>query len=263
MSKQPPLRIQKDSGIAILTFDRPQVYNALDTETVSTALSLVQEIEKDPGVRVVVLTGAGKAFISGADISEMRKKTPTQARVYSKLGHELMRTIERLSTPTIAAINGYCLGGGMEVALASDIRIASDRARFGLPETILGIIPGWGALPRVTRLLGAAVAKELVFTGDLIDARRALETGLTNHLVAHDDLMNFAMEMAGKIRRQSRFAVSRAKEVVNASSDMALEDACTLETDAFVACFESGDQQEGMEAFLEKREPKFADLHPH
>jgi enoyl-CoA hydratase len=258
MPKRPPLKIQIDSSVAILTFDRPEVYNALDTETVSAALSLVQELQTDPAVAVLVLTGAGKAFISGADIAEMRKKTPAQARAYSELGHQLMRAIEQLGKPTIAVINGYCIGGGMEVALASDIRIASDKARFGLPETILGIIPGWGALPRVSRLVGAAVAKELVFTGDLIDARRALETGLVNHLVAHEELMGFALEMAGKIRRQSRFAVARAKEVIDAGLDRSLADACRLEMDAFVACFEAGEQAEGMQAFLEKREPRFA-----
>lgn len=257
MSKQPPLRIQKDTDVAILTFNRPEVYNALDTETVTAALSVVRELQSDPGARVLVFTGAGKAFVAGADIAEMRQKTPAQARVYSELGHTLMRAIEQLFKPTIAAINGYCLGGGMEVALASDIRIASEKARFGLPETILGIIPGWGALPRITRLVGAAATKELIFTGDIVDARRALEIGLINHLVAHDDLMNFTMEMAKKMRRQSQFAVARAKEVIDASIDQALPDACTMETDAFVACFEAGDYKEGMQAFLEKREPDF------
>jgi enoyl-CoA hydratase len=257
MSKQPPLKIKKDSGLAVLTFNRPDVYNALDTETVNLALSAVQELQSDPEIRAIVLTGAGKAFVAGADIAEMRQKTPAEARIYSELGQKLMRTIEQMNKPTIAAINGYCLGGGMEVALASDIRIASDKARFGLPETILGIIPGWGALPRVTRLVGAAVTKELVFTGDLIDARRALEIGLINQLVMHDELMNRTMEIARKTCRQSRFAISRAKEVINASFDITLADACTMETDAFVACFESGDYKEGMQAFLEKREPDF------
>jgi len=257
MSKLPPLKVQKDSNLAILTFNRPEVYNALDTETVTITLSAVRELENDSTVTAIVFTGAGKAFVAGADIAEMSRKTPAQARAYAELGHTLMRTIERLSKPTIAAINGYCLGGGMEVALASDIRIASETARFGLPETILGIIPGWGALPRITRLVGTAVTKELIFTGDIIDARRALEIGLINHLVDPDDLMGFVMDMARKIRLQSQFAVTRAKKVIDASVDRALDDACTVETDAFVACFEAGDQKEGMRAFLEKREPKF------
>ena len=257
MSKLPPLKVQKDSNLAILTFNRPEVYNALDTETVTITLSAVRELENDSTVAAIVFTGAGKAFAAGADIAEMSRKTPAQARAYAELGHTLMRTIEQLSKPTIAAINGYCLGGGMEVALASDIRIASETARFGLPETILGIIPGWGALPRITRLVGTAVTKELIFTGDIIDARRALEIGLINHLVDPDDLMSYVMDMARKIRLQSQFAVTRAKEVIDASVDRALDDACTVETDAFVACFEAGDQKEGMRAFLEKREPKF------
>ena len=257
MTTQPPLNLREDAGIAILTFNRPEVYNALDTETVTAALAMVRELQNDPKVRVVVLTGAGKAFIAGADIAEMRQKTPVQARVYSELGHCLMRTIEQLNKPVIAAINGYCLGGGMEVALAADIRVASEKARFGLPETILGIIPGWGALPRITRLVGTAATKELIFTGDIIDAERALEIGLINHIVTHDALMDSVMVMAGKICRQSQFAVAQAKEVIDASLDQALPDACSLETDAFVACFEAGDCKEGMQAFLEKREPSF------
>lgn len=257
MASQAPLKVQQDTHVAIVTFNRPQVYNALDTETVTTALSIMQELHNNNRVRAVVVTGAGKAFVAGADIAEMRKKTPQQARAYSELGHRLMHTIEQMNKPVIAAINGYCLGGGMEVALASDIRIASERARFGLPEAILGIIPGWGAHPRITRLVGAAVTKELLFTGDIIDTRRALEVGMINHVVAHDALMEFAMDMARKMCRQSQIAVVRAKEVINASIDKALLEACTMETDAFVSCFEAGDCDEGMQAFLEKREPRF------
>lgn len=257
MKIQPPLIVQKDSGVGILTFNRPEVHNALDTEAVTAALAVVHDLKQDPEIRVLLVTGTGKSFVAGADIAEMHRKTPEQAREYSVLGHELMRRIEQLEIPVIAAINGYCLGGGMEIALASDIRIASDRARFGLPETILGIIPGWGALPRATRLLGPAVTKELIFSGDLIDALRASEIGLVNHLVPQDELMNTALVLARKVCRQSRFAVARAKQVINASSDRTLPDACKLETDAFVACFEDGDQQEGMQAFLEKREPGF------
>lgn len=257
MKNQSPLTVYKDADVAMLTFNRPQVRNALDTETVIAALSTVRELAGDAKIRVVVITGAGKAFIAGADIAEMRQKIPAEARLYSELGHRLMRTIEEMDKPVIAAINGYCLGGGMEVALASDIRIASTNARFGLPETILGIVPGWGALPRATRLMGAAVTKELIFSGDIIDAKRALDIGMINHLVAHGELLDFTLEMARKIRRQSRFAVARAKEIIDASIDRTLSDACAMETDAFVACFESGDQREGMQAFLEKREPEF------
>ena len=257
MANRSPLKVERDGGVVLVTFDRPDVHNALDTETVNAALSVVRDLERDSGVRVLVLTGSGKAFIAGADIAEMRGKTPQQARAYSELGHGLMEAIERLEVPVIAVINGYCIGGGMEVALASDIRIASERARFGLPETILGIIPGWGAIPRATRLIGEANTKELLFTGDLINAERALEIGMVNHLVAHDALMGVAMDTARRVSRQSRFALARAKEVINASLDNTLPDACTMETDSFVACFEAGDQEEGMRAFLEKREPNF------
>ena len=257
MTKYAPLKLHKHGAIALLIFNRPEVYNALDAETVTAALALVRELQEDPNTRVILLSGAGKAFISGADIAEMHRKTPAQARAYSALGRNLMSAIEQLSKPVVAAINGYCLGGGMEVALASDIRIASEKARFGLPETILGIIPGWGALPRATRLVGPAVTKELIFTGDIIDAPRALEIGLINQMVAHGDLMTRTMEIAGKICRQSQFAIAQAKAVINASVDEALPDACARETDGFVSCFENRDQKEGMQAFLEKREPRF------
>jgi len=257
MTKRPPLKVQRDAEIAILTFNRPEVYNALDTETVGAASAVVRDLRDDAKVKVIVITGSGKAFVAGADIAEMREKTPAEARVYSELGHALMRAIEQLHKPVIAAINGYCLGGGMEVAFASDIRVASEKARFGLPETILGIIPGWGAVPRATRLVGAAITKELIFTGDMIGSRRALEIGMINHVVAHDDLISFALDMARKICRQSQFAVAQAKAVINTSLDKTLPDACAIETDAFVACFEAWDHQEGMQAFLEKREPKF------
>jgi len=257
MTQQPTLKFQKDTDLAILTFNRPEAHNAVDTETATAALAAVRELQNDAEVQVVIITGAGKAFISGADIAEMRTKTPTQARVYSELGHTLVRTIGQLDRPVIAAINGFCFGGGMEIALAADIRIASERARFGLPETILGVTPGWGALPRVTHLSGMSVTKELVFTGDKIDARRALELGLINRVTSPDELMPLTLAMADKIRRRSRFAMARAKEVIDASIDRALPDACAMETEAFVACFETGDQREGMQAFLEKRGPRF------
>lgn len=257
MIQHAPLKLHKDAEIALLTLDRPEVFNALDAETVVAALSIFRELQDDSKVKVVVVTGAGKAFISGADIAEMHRKTPAQARAYSELGHTLMRTIEQLSKPVLAAINGYCLGGGMEVALVSDIRIASVKARFGLPETILGIIPGWGALPRATRLIGPAVTKELMFTGDIIDAPRALKIGLINRMVAHNDLLASTMEIAKKICRKSQFAVAQSKAVINASIDETLAEACAMETDRFVSCFEGKDHEEGMRAFLEKREPRF------
>jgi len=257
MTKRPPLVMRKEGAVRVLTFDRPEVLNALDTAAVGAALAAMGDLRSDADARVLVVTGAGKAFIAGADIAEMSEKTPDQARVYSQLGQGLMRSLEQLEIPVIAAVNGYCLGGGMEVALASDIRIASEKARFGLPETILGIIPGWGALPRATRLLGPAVTKELVFAGDWIDAERALEIGLVNRVVAAEDLMATAMELAAKVCRQSRFAVARAKAVIAASQDTTLVKACAVETDGFVACFAQGDHIEGMRAFLEKRPPRF------
>lgn len=257
MKKQPSITVKKDAAVATLTFNRPHVHNALNTETIDATLAAIEDLQCDREVKAVVITGAGHAFIAGADISEMLRKTQPQARRYAALGHSLIRTIASLDKPVIAAINGHCFGGGMEVALACDFRIASDKAEFGLPEALLGIIPGWGATQRAARLLGTAITKELIFTGASMDASRALKTGLINHIVPHDTLIAFTMELAMKICRQSRNALSRAKKVINDGVDTTLPEACQLEIDAFVACFETEDQKEGMSAFLEKRKPDF------
>ena len=257
MPKQDPISVKHDAAVAILTFNRPHVHNALNTETINAALTAIEDLQREKESKVVIITGAGRAFIAGADISEMQHKSQAQARLYSELGQRLMQTIAALDKPVIAAINGHCFGGGMEVALACDFRIASEKAQFGLPETILGIIPGWGATQRAARLLGSAITKELIFTGARVDADRALKTGLINHVVAHGELLSFTLDMAKTICRQSQIAVAHAKMVIDSGADKALLEACRLETDAFATCFTTADQQEGMRAFLEKREPNF------
>jgi len=257
MKQYTTLQVAVDSHIATLTFNRPEVLNALNTLVVGEALEAVQELGRDPDTWVLVLTGAGRAFVAGADIAEMCDKTPEQARTYSELGHSLMNAIQFMDKPVIAAVNGFALGGGVEVALSCDIRIASDQARFGLPETILGIIPGWGATQRAARLIGTAATKELIFTGDHISAQRALEIGLINRMVPHDELMDTVTDMARRISRQGRTALARAKQVINQGVERPLREGCAMEIDAFVSCFGTEDRREGMQAFLEKRKPSF------
>lgn len=246
-----------EQEVAVLTFNRPQVLNALNTATVAEALEAMQCLEQDSAVRVIILTGAGRAFVAGADIAEMSSKTPEQARAYSELGHRLMNRIQYMDKPVIAAVNGYALGGGTEVALCCDIRIASEKAHFGLPEAILGIIPGWGATQRAARLIGPALTKELIFTGQPIDARRAMDIGLVNRVVAHETLMPAAMDMAHKISCQGQLALAQAKRVINQGIDQPLPEGCRMEIDAFVSLFTTQDHREGMQAFVEKRKPNF------
>lgn len=257
MKEYKNIKIELADSVCILTFNRPDALNALNTETVTEALDAVRDIEKNAGIRVLIITGAGKAFIAGADIKEMSGKTPETARIYSELGHSLMSTIQNMEKPVIAAINGFALGGGAEVALSCDIRIASENAVFGLPETILGIIPGWGATQRAARLAGAAVAKELIFTGEHISARRALEAGFVNRVVPLEALMLVAMTMANKICQQSMLALARAKRVINEGIDKPLQEGCRMEIEAFVSLFATEDRKEGMKAFIEKRPPEF------
>ncbi len=243
--------------IALVTFNRPEVLNAMNTETVQELGSVMAELERNQTVRTIVLTGAGRAFIAGADISEMSTKTPAQAREYSALGHQVMRRIQYLNKPVIAAVNGFALGGGTEVVLSCDIALASEQAKFGLPEAILGVIPGWGATQRAARLIGTARTKELILTGEIIDARRAFEIGLINRVVPHEQLMEVTLGIAKKIAEQSPLALAMAKKVINEGVEKNLADACNLETEIFSSLFTTNDQKEGMKAFLEKRKPQF------
>jgi enoyl-CoA hydratase len=251
------LIVEIKNKIAVLTFNRPQVLNAMNTETVAELGNAITKMESDDQIAVVVLTGAGRAFIAGADIAEMSSKTPEQARHYSKLGHTVMHRLETLKKPVIAAVNGYALGGGVEVLLSCDISIASDQAKFGLPETILGAIPGWGATQRAARLVGITRTKQLIFTGEIIDARTAYEFGLINRIVPHDQLMQAVMDMAQKISMQGPCALAEAKKTINEGIEKTLEDGCKLEINAFCRLFATEDQKEGMKAFLEKRKPCF------
>ena len=249
--------VSLETNIAILSFNRPEVLNALNTETVNELIEVFKTFETESEVRTIIVTGNGKSFVAGADISEMEGKTPEDARQYSELGHTLMDRIQNINKPVIAAINGYALGGGTEIALSCDIRLASDKAQFGLPETILGIIPGWGATQRAARLIGPALTKELIFTGEIITAQRAKEMGLVNRVFPHEDLMDETLKLAQKICEQSSISLSHAKNVINRGLEKTLKEGCLMEVDAFVSCFHTEDQKEGMKAFIEKRKPVF------
>lgn len=244
--------------IATITINRPKSLNALNSATMHELSAALEEIAGGRDVGVVLLTGAGeKAFVAGADISEMREFTPLQILEFSRFGHGVLGKIERLPQPVIGVINGFALGGGCELAMACDILLAADTARFGQPEVNLGIIPGYGGTQRLPRLVGRNIAKEIVLTGEMISAQRAYEIGLVNRVVPQAGLMETAREIARKILEKAPVALSTAKSVMNRGIDLDLESACALEANAFAVMFSTGDGAEGMTAFLEKRKPVF------
>jgi enoyl-CoA hydratase len=217
----------------------------------------IDEVDHDPSVRVVVLTGAGRAFIAGADIPIMAKVTAVESRDYTKLGQKAARRLERLEKPVIAAINGFAFGGGLELALACDILLASEQAQFGLPEVTLGIHPGFGGTQRLPRLIGAAKAKELIFTGERFSATRAEQLGIVNRVVPAEKLMDEAMALAHRIAANAPIAVQLSKAAVNRGIETDLDTALGLEQESVTITFASQDRVEGMTAFLEKRKAEF------
>jgi enoyl-CoA hydratase len=252
------LLLDKEENIAIVTFNRPKALNALNQETVQEAISCFRELKNNDAVQVVIVTGSGtKAFVAGADIAFMRELTPLAARNFSFLGQELMNTIEGLGKPVIAAVNGFALGGGCELALACDMRVASDNARFGQPEVNLGVIPGFAGTQRLPRLIGKGYASQLIFTGDVIDAAEAFRIGLVNRVVSQDQLLTVCREMATKIASRGPVAVKLSKDAITNGIEMDLVKACAYEADLFALCFTSPEQKEGMDAFLEKRPARF------
>ncbi len=246
------LKVSSEDGIGWLRFDRPPV-NALNTETVLEIEQAFDWFEKQKDVLVIVATGEGKAFVAGADIAEMKDFTPLQAREFARNGHRAMARIADIERPVIAAINGYALGGGCEIALACDIRVMADRAKIGQPELKLGLIPGFGGTQRLARLCGPGVAKELVFTAATIDATEALRIGLVNRVVPADKLIEEVTGMARAIIANGPTAVRLAKAVTNRGLDSNLTTGCSYEIEAFSVCFASGEPAEGTRAFLEKR----------
>ncbi|MBD0373354.1 MAG: enoyl-CoA hydratase/isomerase family protein [Pyrinomonadaceae bacterium] len=251
------LLVERRERVAIITINRPEKRNALNIKTREEGAAVLEELSMDESVRVVIFTGAGdKAFIAGADIAEFQGRTAiTQREVM--LGRSLFTAIDNFPKPVIAMVNGYCLGGGCELALACDLRIASDTASFGQPEINLGIIPGGGGTQRLTRLIGEGKAMELILTGDIINAQTAYNVGLVNTVVPAADLEAKTMELANRIAEKSPIALRMAKEAVKLASRSNLDEGLRREVDLFALCFSSQDKDEGVSAFLEKRKPDF------
>jgi len=249
--------VEKKNGIGTITMNRPQVLNALNIETLEELIKAVQELENDPAIHIAVITGKEKAFIAGADIKQMQEMNTLQAKQFGALGHKLMQHIENSRLPYIAAVNGYALGGGCEMMMACDIILASTNAKIGQPEINLGIHPGFGGTQRLPRLVGNIKAKELLLTGDAIDAQEAYRIGLINKVVEPEKLLEEAEKLAQKILTKSAVQTSFIKELVNKGTNIDLPSANTLEIASFSASFATDDQKEGMTAFLEKRKPLF------
>lgn len=245
-------------GVAQITFNRPKVLNAMNYEVMSELSCALYECDQNEAVKSLILTGAGdRAFVAGADISQMQSSSSVEIMKLMELGQNTLRFLETMSKPSIAAINGFALGGGTEIALACDIRIAAENAVFGQPEILIGILPGWGGTQRLPRLVGMGIAKELILGGGQIDAKRAYEIGLVNKVVAAAQLMQEARTLAKKFTVLPGFAIKMAKNAMNFGYDMPLEGGVKLELSCISQCFSTEDQKEGMKAFLEKRKPNF------
>jgi enoyl-CoA hydratase len=252
------LLFAKDGAIGVLKINRPKSLNALNPATVKELAACLEAVRQDPSIRCLIVTGEGdRAFVAGADISAMVAMTATEGHAFSELGLGVLRKLETLPIPVIAAVNGFALGGGTELALACDLIIAADKAKFGQPEINLGIIPGFGGTQRLARRIGLPRARELIYSGDMIDAETALRYGLANKVVPLTDLMNEAMALAQKLATKPPIAMRQAKAAINAGIDMDLDNGCRFENEAFALTFATEDKKEGMEAFLAKREAKF------
>jgi enoyl-CoA hydratase len=250
------IHVERQDAVAIVTIDRQEALNALDVATLTELRDHLRGLADDDAARVVILTGGGeKAFVAGADIKYMSGLDVGEAKEWGALGHEAGRLLETMPKPTIAAINGFALGGGCELAIACDIRYAASGARLGQPEVNLGIIPGWGGTQRLARLCGLGVAKELIFTGRLVDAEEALRIGLVNGV--HDPVLDKALEVGKLLASKSPIALRLMKELVNRALGGDHAENLAAEGDTFGEIFSSEDAKEGMTAFVEKRQPKF------
>jgi enoyl-CoA hydratase len=243
----------KEENIAVITFNRPEAMNALNNQTRAEFRQAIDEVAADDDIKVLILTGSGKSFVAGSDIKEFNKTTPFMAHNILRLGE----MVEKLEKPVIAAVNGFCLGGGCEIAMGCDIIIASEKAKFGQTEINIGIIPGGGGTQRLQRLIGVCRAKELIYTGDIIRADEADRIGLVNRVVPMDDLMPTAKEIAKKIAYKSAAALKLAKQAINYGQQAPLESGLKYEYEMYALALSLEDKAEGVNAFLEKRKPKF------
>ena len=248
------LLIERDDAVAVVTFNRPKVLNALNTQTLTELSAAIAELKGDAAVRAIVLTGAGeKSFVAGADINELAVQTPVQGKEHARRGQQIFDAIEHLGKPVIAAVNGFALGGGCELAMACTLRLAADTARFGQPEINLGIIPGYAGSQRLPRLVGKGIALEIMLTGDMITAQRAYEIGLVNRVVPAAELIAEAKKLAHALASKAPIAVQYIIEAVNQGLDAPMPVGQFLETSLFGAIASSSDMKEGTTAFLEKR----------
>jgi enoyl-CoA hydratase len=252
------IKFEISDGIGVLTFAREKVLNALNKTLLEEGTSLLQEQAGNPDLRVLVLTGAGeKSFVAGADIGELREGAPAKGRELAHFGQQFMDLIDQFPVPVIAAVNGFALGGGLEVALACDFRYASTNARLGLPEVSLGLIPGYGGTQRLFRLIGEGLAKELIFSGDMVSAQDACEIGLVNKVFEPDQLMIHVLKIASTIAGRGPLAVQSAKRAINLGRNLDLASGLVVEACEFSRICSSSDMKEGTSAFLEKRTPSF------
>jgi enoyl-CoA hydratase len=252
------MQVERDGAVAVVTIDRRSVLNALDRATIDGLRRVLLDVKRDESVRVVILTGAGeKAFVAGADIQELQRLSPNEAEAYALAGQHVFDLVEHLGKPVIAAVNGFALGGGCELAMACTLRLASDTARFGQPEVKLGVIPGFAGTQRLPRLVGKGRALDLLLTGRMIDAQEALAIGLVNRVVPAADLMAKARELALALAALAPAAMRSIIEAVNRGLEMAFPEAAFLEAALFGLVFSTDDMREGTRAFLEKRPAKF------
>lgn len=251
--------LDRHEAVAVITLNRPEALNALSPELLDELEATLHRIDADPEQRAIVLTGAGeKAFCAGADIGHMRQASAAEARAFALRGQAVAALIEDLSTPVLAAVNGFALGGGCEIALACDVRLAADTARFGQPEVTLGILPGWGGTQRLARATSIGFAKELILTGRMAGAEEALRAGLVTHVHPRAELLDASVALAAQIASRPSGAIAAAKRLCNLALGGELPSPYAREADAFALAFTTADQREGMDAFFEKRPARFA-----
>lgn len=251
------IRYEKNGNIGVATINRPEALNALNSTVIAELEQIIAEVEQDGELGAFILTGEGRSFVAGADIGEQRPMDLAAGRTWGRRGAALFRRIEKLEIPTIAAVNGFALGGGCEIAMSCDIILASDKAKFGQPEVTLGITPGFSGTQRLPRRVGAAKAKELIFSGKMIRADEAKEMGLVNAVYPAEELMNGAMEMAKSFAKNAPIAVKYSKACIDRGLQMDIDNGIALENELFAMCYATADQKEGMTAFLEKRPATF------
>jgi enoyl-CoA hydratase len=250
------ISVVRDGPVAVITFNRPAVLNALNAKLLEEFSNALRELDGDETARAIVVTGEGKAFAAGADIGELNAlQNGIEGAQKARIGQNLTLQIERMDTPVIMAVNGFALGGGCEIAMAGDIRIASDKAKFGQPEVNLGLIPGYGGSQRTTRLVGKGMAMFLCLSGEIIDAQLALQIGLVDRVVPHDELLDAAKKLANTIAQKAPLAITACKRVINGGAHLSIDDALELEALAFGTLAGTEDCREGTGAFLEKRKP--------